>query len=135
MNNNISDAIDDACALLEALLSNNWQDAHVVSGETEIFIARYDGRENRLCAEPALAIRSAETKRAFAKINAHVATLVDAAAVGSCIVAGQRIATIRVLDVDESVIATCSGEIVKVCALNGDLLEFGMPILEMSQSA
>jgi len=136
----LSAALDDARALLDTLLTSNWQDAHVVSGGTEIFIARDGGRPNpmrRAANAPAkTSAAAAVAAPALTEVAApHVATLVDSVAVGARIVSGQVIATIRVLDADEPIFAPCSGTVTAVAAASGAMLEFGTPIMTLSEAA
>jgi biotin carboxyl carrier protein len=132
-----SNPIDDARALLDTLLSSGWRDAHVVSGGTEIFIALEGGRANpmRSKAGAALALPVPSVENQVEITAPHVATFVDAVDCGEIIIAGQKIATIRVLEVEEDVIASVDGTVADVRAKAGDLLEFKAPILTIDRAA
>ncbi|KEZ21045.1 Acetyl-CoA carboxylase, biotin carboxyl carrier protein [Sphingobium yanoikuyae] len=140
ISNNIMDrAITDARALLDTLVSSDWQELHVVSGETEIFIARADGGFNPMRAAanvsdvelPAAPATGPETS----VMTQHVATLVHALPVGTDLKAGDTVATIRVLDTEEAIPAPVAGRITSLSADVGALLEYGMPILSIAQAA
>lgn len=127
-------AIDDARALLDALLASDWRDLHVTSGGTEIFIARPGGGANpmRASAEP---VESAVSEAGTTAITApHVATLVSTAQIGANLSQGEIAATIEVLGEEETVLAPVAGRVAMVHVEPGALLEFKMPILEIAAS-
>jgi biotin carboxyl carrier protein len=132
-------AITDARALLDTLVSSAWQELHVVSGETEIFIARMGGGINPMraltdSAEAATPV--APLERTETRVTAqHVSTLVDTVPVGTDLRAGERVATIRVLDVEETITAPVAGRVVSLSADVGSLIEYGTPILSIAQAA
>lgn len=140
--NPIQSAIDDARALLETLLSGGWQDIHVASGETEIFIARDGGRPNpmrcgatsaTLATNPQPLDRSPDQDHVVTA--PHVATVVEVLAVGTHVESGARVATIRVLESEEPVAAPSTGVVTAVHAGIGALVEFKMPILSLGAFA
>lgn len=129
-------AIDDARALLDALLSSNWQEAHIVSADTEIFIARAGGKLNPLQQKPIVGAQSDTADEPLIDVTApHVATLVSTATNGSRVATGQVIATIRVLGDEKTIVSPCEGVIEKSQAVEGALLEFGTPILTLRGAA
>lgn len=134
-------AINDARALLETLLSNGWQEMHVVSGDTEIFLACKSGGPNPMRAAAwtvASASRSTVVAAAAPEtvVKApHVATLVDALPVGTTVTAGQAIATLQVLGESEAVEAPVSGTIVRHVAAAGELVDFGAPLVSIAVAA
>ncbi|ETI63761.1 hypothetical protein C100_11320 [Sphingobium sp. C100] len=139
-NNAAIAAIDDARALLDTLLTSGWQQLHVASGDTEIFLARKDGGINpmRVVAQrpaPAIAAPAAQVGPETAVPAPHVATLEHALAVGTHVTAGQTVATVRVLDEREDVAAPVSGMIVRVDAEPGALLEYGVTLLSIAVAA
>lgn len=132
-------AITDARALLDTLVSSAWQELHVVSGETEIFIARAGGGINpmRVLAapvEPDLPVTPLDGAETCVMAQ-HVATLVDILPVGTDLQVGERVATIRVLDVEETIPAPVSGRIVSLSVDVGALIEYGTPILSIAKAA
>lgn len=129
----IAAAIDDARALLDALLANDWRDAHVAVGDTEIFIARAGGRPNPMVAAPVPAPAHAAA-RGQAVTAPHVATLVSTAPLGASVDTGQAVATIRVLGDETAVLAPFAGRIAALSAAPGALLEFGMPIVLLGEA-
>lgn len=141
-------AINDARALLDTLLASGWQELHVVSGDTEIFLARQGGGANPMRVAPApVSVQAPVPTQAAPGAVAiapaaetvvtapHVATLVDALAPGEAVKAGQTIATLRVLDETETVEAPVAGTIVRVEAAAGDLLDYGAPLLCIAEVA
>lgn len=132
-------AITDARALLDTLLSSGWQEVHVVSGETEIFIARAGGGINPmrnlvLSAEPGISVATEDVTEICVTAQ-HVATLVDIVSVGTDLQAGDRVATIRILDVEEAIPAPVAGRISGLSVNVGALIEYGMPIFSIAQAA
>lgn len=131
-------AITDARALLDTLLTSDWQDMHVMSGDTEIFIARTGGRANpmRSASEPPAQPSPAPAAGPETPMTAqHVATLVDVVPVGTVVQAGQKVATIRVLDEEEALIAPVAGHVTGSIPAEGALIEYGMTILRIAQAA
>ena len=138
--NILQSAIDDARALLDTLLTSGWQDIHVESGTTEIFIARDGGRSNPMRQVPAFPVAASaaqeEPEDQVHSVTApHVATVVDVAAIGTWVDDGARVATIRVLDVEEMVAAPHAGTIIAIHAEVGALVEFMTPILSLGASS
>lgn len=128
-------AINDARALLDALLASDWRDVHVTSGGTEIFIARAGGGANpmRASAEPVVSV-SGEAGMTSTVAAPHVATLVSVAQIGADLTQGDIAATIEVLGEEESILAPVSGRVAMVHVEKGGLIEFNMPILEIAAS-
>jgi len=135
----IDRAITDARALLDTLVSSAWQELHVVSGETEIFIARAGGGINPMrvphasvnAAVPVSPVSGLE----ICVMAQHVATLIDMVPVGTYLQAGEPVATIRILDVEATIAAPVAGCIVSLSAEIGALIEYGTPILSIAQAA
>lgn len=132
-------AINDARVLLDTLLASGWCEIHVVSGNTEIFLARNGARANPMRSVPLpaqAALDAALTPGPKTSVTApHVATLVHALPVGTAVAAGQIIATLRVLDEQEDVEAPVSGTIVRLDAVVGDLIDYGAPLLAIVEAA
>lgn len=132
-------AINDARALLDALLGSDWREIHVVSGDTEIFIARNGAGANPMRAVPAAPVAEAASPLPPVVEKAvtapHVATLVEAVSVGTRVEAGQTVATLHVLDEPIAVAAPGAGTVVRVDASPGELLDFGAPLLTIAQAA
>lgn len=132
-------AINDARALLGTLLSSDWLELHVVSGDTEIFLARVGAGVNPM--------REAAAPVGYARADApvgggetvmtapHVATLVDILPAGTVVAAGQKVATLRVLDDREDVEAAVAGTVIRVGAAAGELVEYGAPLLSIAGAA
>ncbi len=133
-------AIQDARALLETMLAADWQEVHVVSGGTEIFLARPQGRANPMRVAPvaapvaAVAAPVAQGKDVLVKAP-HVATLVSCAAAGQSVAAGETIAVLRVLDEEIALSAARAGTVVGADAAAGALVEFDTPILTLREAA
>lgn len=125
-------AINDARALLASLVAGDMVEVHVISGDTEIFIARQDGGANPMRIEQAIPPAPIAASTQATDLNApHIATLVDAITAGSIVAAGGWIATLRVLEEAHEITAPAAGRISEVFARQGDLLEFGMRIASM----
>lgn len=65
----------------------------------------------------------------------HVATLVDALPVGTVVTAGQKVATVRVLDESETIEAPISGTIIRHDAAAGELVDYGATLLNIQAAA
>ena len=135
----IDRAITDARALLDTLLSSAWQELHVVSGGTEIFIARPGGGINPMhvlaaAAPPAPSAAPFDVTETCVTAQ-HVATLVDILPVGTDLRVGEPVATIRILDVEETIPAPVAGRISSLSADVGALIEYGTPLLIIAQAA
>lgn len=134
-------AIADARALLDTLLTSDWQELHVVSGDTEIFIARpgagpnplHAERESTAVPEP---VTIAAPEPSTTEIKApHVATFVSAPGVGTAVLAGERVATLRLLEEEIVLVAPVAGTIAGVTAAAGSLLDYGAPVLSLVENA
>jgi biotin carboxyl carrier protein len=132
-------AIDDARALMDALLGADWREIHVVSGETELFIARDDGGPNPMRAVPAQPVDEAPEARAAGTEHAvkapHVATFVSALPEGSWVGQGEPLARLSVLDEEEDLAAPVSGHVGISSFASGDLIEFGDVIVTIEEEA
>lgn len=129
-------AIDDARSLLDTMLVNGWQEAHIVSGDTEIFIGRSADARNPMRAAPvATGAAPSPGPGAVEVATPHVATLVSAIAIGRSVEIGTPVARLRVLDEEEDLPAGCAGRISAVHAIPGALLEFGMPVVSIAPGA
>ncbi|MGE4303207.1 MAG: hypothetical protein AB7E24_04135 [Novosphingobium sp.] len=134
------EAITDARALLDTLLSSGWQELHLVSGNTEIFLARNGGGLNpmRACGPVTgdVPLPASTDDRPETVVKApHVATLVDALPAGTAVIAGQKVATLRVLDESEAIEAPVSGTISGHGAAAGDLVDYGAPLVSIRVAA
>lgn len=129
-------AVDDARALLDALLSSGWKDLHVLSGGTEIFIAREGGRPNPMReASVFVPVPAAEPPQEQLVTAPHVGTVVDVRALGTMIAAGDPVATIRVLEQEETITAQAAGAVIAIHAAIGALVEYKTPVLSLSGAA
>jgi biotin carboxyl carrier protein len=131
-------AVDDARALLDTLLTSGWRQLHVASGDTEIFLAHDGGAANPMrlvTPAPVVATPAAQAGLETVVPVPHVATLEQALAVGTQVIAGQAVATVRVLDEQQDIIAPTSGTIVRVDATPGALLEYGATLLSIAAAA
>lgn len=127
-------AINDARALLAALIAGDKRDIYVRSGGTEIFIARQDGRSNPMRAQTPNPTRQQGEQTLVADILApHVSNLIDVLAVGSVVASGDWVATIGVLDDEHHVFASTAGEVAKIFSEKGTFLEYGSRILSISE--
>lgn len=131
-------AVDDARALLDAMLASDWDNVHVVAGETEIFIAKSPGRPNPLFAGGKTVDPTAPDQRATAREavpSPHVATVVDVVPVGTPVAAGDRLAVLRVLDDEQDLTAAVAGTVCECPAVPGTLLDYGAPVVVLEIAA
>jgi acetyl-CoA carboxylase biotin carboxyl carrier protein len=126
----LQQAIDDARALIDVLTARDWQEVHVVSGETEIFIAKNGGSINPMRAhETCKALPLADDLGQTIVKAPHVGTIVYVAATGAVVANGQVVARLRVLDTVEDIVTPGSGRIAVTHAKVGTLVEFDAPII------
>lgn len=135
-------AIDDARALLEALLSSGSQQIHLASGGTEIYIARMGAAPSPMRARAAVAPVAEATPAPQAAAGPevaikapHVATLVQVLGVGAQVSAGQAVATVHVLDEPEDIVSPVAGTVAGIGAAVGDLLDYGTVVLTVREAA
>lgn len=128
----LQQAIDDARALIDALTARDWQEVHVVSGDTEIFIAKNGGSINPMRAlENCKALPLADELGPTIVKAPHVGTIVHVAAVGAVVANGEVVARLRVLDTVEDIVTPILGQIALVHAKVGALVEFDAPIIAL----
>lgn len=132
----VTRAINDARALLSTLISSEWQELHVVSGDTEIFVARAGGGANPMRAPQLSEVIEEPAAEPELQVKApHVATIVASLQVGTLVSTGQKVATLRVLDEEKDVLSPISGTIVRIDAELGALVEYDDPLLSLVQVA
>uniref|UniRef100_UPI0035C9C376 hypothetical protein n=1 Tax=uncultured Sphingomonas sp. TaxID=158754 RepID=UPI0035C9C376 len=126
-------AINDARALLDALLANNWHDAHVATAETEIFIAQSVGRANpmRITSAHSGSVPPVAAVEVVVKAP-HVSTIVSIVAIGTMLEAGSSIARLRVLDEEHELLTERAGIVCATYVAPGDLVEFGVSVAGVS---
>jgi acetyl-CoA carboxylase biotin carboxyl carrier protein len=127
-------AVDDARALIDALLASEYQELHVRGEGFEIFLARAGGGPNPMlagveevpaqAAEPGLSITAP-----------HVATIAWVAAEGTVLAAGDVLARLEVLGEESELLALQAGRVVRILARPGQLVEYGEPIAELDVQA
>lgn len=133
-------AIDDARALLQALMIHGWREIHVRTGDTKIFIAQENGAANPMrngSASTLVGVSSpaAANEQVIVVTAPHVATLESVVAVGTRLAVGESIATLRVLDDLHPLAATVAGTVVRVDAAQGQLLDYKAAILAIAPDA
>ncbi|MXP24696.1 hypothetical protein GRI39_01375 [Altererythrobacter indicus] len=130
-------AIDNARAFMDAMLQSDWLELHVATDDFELFIAREGGGPNPMFAGAELdeVPAPAAAAKASAITAPHVATLVWAAQPGTNVAAGEALARISVLDEETDITAARGGRVVAVDAAPGELVEFGMTILQIVEAA
>lgn len=131
----VAAVIDDARALIDALLATDWAEVHVTGTDFAIFIARDGGCANPMRALPDFAAQPAAVPAGpFTTLSAaQVATVDWIAAVGDRLEPGQAVARLSVLDEPQDLTAQRGGTVVQVHAAPGDLVEFGMPLAEVAE--
>lgn len=126
-------AIDDARALMDALLASDWQELHVRSEGLEIFLAREGGGPNPMLAgaaqgaAPGAVQPTADRHRLTAP---HVATVTWVAEVGTVLAAGQPAIRLAVLGDETDMPTKQAGRVSLIHAEIGQLVEFGQCLLE-----
>lgn len=132
-NHEIAAAIDDARAFMDALLQSDWQELHIARNGFELFIARDGGGPNPM-VEVAADDQADSPVAAASPVmisSPHVATVVWLAAQGDYVAAGEPVARLSVLDEEFEIKAGGSGRIRMVSAAPDQLVEFGLPLLQI----
>ena len=129
-------AIDDARALIDALLENGWQEVHICDGETEIFIARDGAGFNpmRGMSEPQLPPPTTVSDARKVIVSPHVATVVWVQAAGTTVASGDPVARLSVLEDEEIISASKAARVIDVMVHSGTLVEYGSPLLELEET-
>lgn len=132
----VAAVIDDARALMDALLANDWSEVHVTGNDFEIFIAREGGGANPMLdpdlgdgQNEAVAAGPARTLSA-----PHVATVEWVAAVGVRLEVGQTVVRLSVLDEVSELPAVAGCTVVRVHAVPGQMVEFGAPLVDVAEA-
>lgn len=129
-------AIQDARALLDALVSSGGGEVHVTVGGTEIYISRTSGMASPMLAPARVPAEAAQATRAAVAVPApHVATLLTIVSAGARVREGDEVARLGLLDEEIAVLAPCDGAVTEVEATPGQLLEYGVTILSVAKTA
>ena len=135
-----AEAVDDVRALMEAFLKSGFRELHVVSADTEVFLALDGAGPNpmRGAATPSVGATAPAASEVGAKqteIRApHVATIISVAAEGVMVRSGEPLARMAVLDDEEDLLARASGKVGKVAAQAGELVEYGSLLLTIEEA-
>ncbi|WP_225008859.1 hypothetical protein [Novosphingobium percolationis] len=140
IDDNARRAIDNARALLDAMLAGGWNEVCVTGEEGDYFLARQPGTVNPLLVveaalpgpAPALvAVGSAQFETLTVKAP-HVGTVVWLAPVGQAVAEGEVVARLAVLDETLDVPAAKAGKVAAQVARIDDLAEFATPLIELA---
>ena len=134
----IAAVIDDARALMDSMLEKGWKEVFVSDAAQSIFIAATDGGANPLlqpAAAPEPASAPVAVSQTITETALHVATLVTLPAVGTVLTAGDTMAMVSILDEPENWPTKTGGRVVAHLAAPGDLIEFGMAVVQLEVPA
>ena len=114
--------LDEAVAFFDLFLNSEWASCHARGGAIELFVARDAGHPNPMLgfADDEIAVATDETMLTAP----HLGTLVDLAAVGSRVTAGERYGTIELLGEPIELIADCDGTIGRHIGRSGALVQY-----------
>lgn len=134
--NTVAAVIDDARALMDALLANDWSEVHVTGHDFEIFIAKEGGGANPMLGQdlgdgPNETLPAGPVKTLSAP---HVATVEWVAEVGVRLEVGQSVVRLSVLDEVSELPAAAGGSVVRVHAVPGQMVEFGAPLVDVAEA-
>lgn len=125
-------ALDDARALLDAFIENDWSSASIRTNGREFSFSR-DAALGGLGASAHNSIGAAEVTTAAQPVTApHVGTVTSLAPVGTAVARGETIVSLSVLEDIIDVPAPCEGRIVSHGAEAGTLVEFGQVLIELA---
>lgn len=135
IDDNTRRAIDNARALLDALLANGWREVVVKGHDGDYFLTRESGVANPLLAEAPP--HSAQADLAGSPVTMitihapHVATVAWLVAPGSTLASGAVVARLAVLDEEIDVLAEAGGTVAGCHAKVGDLVEYRSELLDI----
>jgi biotin carboxyl carrier protein len=125
-------AINNARALLDAMLAGGWQQVCITGNEGDYFIARDRGIANPLLVAgetPAAPVPQGPAKAIMAP---HVGTVAWLVPVGHAVAAGDVIVRLMVLDEQVDVVAASAGKIAEHHVRIDELAQFGTPLLALA---
>ncbi|VVT10532.1 biotin/lipoyl-containing protein [Erythrobacter sp. EC-HK427] len=130
----VAAAIDDARAFIDAILASDWQELHISGDDFELFLARDGGGPNPMftAIDSSASPASAATTQVTVIAAPHVATIAWVAEPGTVFAAGKPLARLSVLDEVTEIRASNDGRVAGVDVAVGELVEFGITILQIA---
>lgn len=127
----MSQTIDEIRAMLRDFRQSPWLDFHVVSDGWKIFLAKPGGKANPMLG---VAVGEMENAASLLSVDApHLGLFSTRVEVGSQVEAGACIGVLKVLDRITEVCAERAGLVDAVFFKDGDLVEYGEPMIALRQ--
>jgi biotin carboxyl carrier protein len=126
----MSSTIEEVRALLAGFVQSPWRDLHFRSGGWALFMAKADGGPNPMLERAGAAV--AAVAAALRDVTApHLGIFSARVAPGTDVVAGQVIGRVDKLGEATDVVSEVAGRIAAVLPRDGDLVEYGAPLVRM----
>ncbi|MBL8648918.1 MAG: acetyl-CoA carboxylase biotin carboxyl carrier protein subunit [Sphingopyxis sp.] len=129
----MSSTIEEVRALLAGFVQSPWRDLHFRSGGWSLFMAKADGGPNPMLARAGAAV--AAVAAALREITApHLGIFSARVAVGAMVEAGTVIGQVDKLGEATDVVSETAGRVAEVLLQDGDLAEYGAPLVRMESA-
>mgnify|MGYP001373196064 CR=1 FL=1 len=129
----MSTPVQEVRALLTSFTQSPWRDVHFRSGDWSLFMAKANGGPNPMLARAALAVAPVST--ILRDVTApHLGIFTARVAPGAYVQAGAVIGQLEKLDETTNVISDAAGRIATILPLDGDLVEYGAPLVQIESA-
>lgn len=125
-------AINNARALLEAMVAGGWEQVCITGPEGDYFLARDAGTANPLLSPGEAPVQPVVESTPLAVSAPHVGTVTWLTPVGQTVAEGAVVARLAVLDEEIEVLAASAGTVADHCVKIDDLAQFGTPLLVLA---
>lgn len=126
----MSSTIEEVRALLAGFVQSPWRDLHFRSGGWSLFMAKADGGPNPMLVRAGAAV--AAVAAALREVTApHLGIFSARVAPGTEVEAGTVIGQVDKLGEATDVVSEVAGRIAAVLPRDGDLVEYGAPLVRM----
>jgi acetyl-CoA carboxylase biotin carboxyl carrier protein len=126
----VSSTIEEVRALLAGFVQSPWRDLHFRSGGWSLFMAKADGGPNPMLVRAGAAV--AAVAAALRDVTApHLGIFSARVAPGAEVEAGAVIGQVDKLGEATDVVSEVAGRIAAVIPADGDLVEYGAPLVRM----
>lgn len=129
----MSSTIEEVRALLSSFVQSPWRDLHFRSNGWSLFMAKADGGANPMLARAGQAVAAAVA--ALRDVTApHLGIFSARVAPGAEVTAGTVIGQVEKLGEATDVVSDVAGRIAAVLPRDGELVEYGAPLVRMESA-
>ncbi len=129
----MSSTIEEVRALLAAFVQSPWRDLHFRAGNWSLFMAKADGGPNPMLARAGRAV--AAVVATLREVTApHLGIFSARVTPGALVAAGTVIGQIDKLGEATDVVSETAGRVAEVLLKDGDLAEYGVPLVRMESA-